>query len=61
MMYAFQLDFNKIAQALELTKETIKGEETVSPSVLHEMEIAQKQFQDALYYNVSRSNHAYYY
>lgn len=60
-MYGFQLDFNKIAQALAQTKETIKGEETISPSVLHEMELAQQQFQDALYYNVSRANQAYYY
>lgn len=58
-MFPFQVDFNKIAQALELTKETMKGEEDVPPSAIKQLEIAQKQYEDALYYNITGSNRTF--
>lgn len=60
-MFPFQVDFHKIAQALELTKQTMKGEETIPPSAIKQLETAQKQYEEALYYNITCSNRTFYY
>jgi hypothetical protein len=55
-LFPLQIDFNKIAQALELSKESMKGAGTVPDSALLQLEMAEKQLQEALLFNASRLN-----
>lgn len=55
IMDPIQIDFIKISRALALSLETMKQSEKVPHFALLQLESAQKQLQEALYYNMSRA------
>ncbi len=53
-MFPSQIDFNKISQALSDSLEKVKQDQSVPLHALQQLELAQKQFQDAWSFNLSR-------
>lgn len=53
-MFPLQTDFNKISRALSVSLEMVKQAQSVPLSALQQLELAQKQLQQALTYNLSR-------
>lgn len=54
-MFPIQIDFNKISKALSISLETAKQAQSVPLASLEQIELAQKQLQEALTFNLSRS------
>lgn len=55
-MFDSSIDFDKISKALSGSLETVKQDQSVQETALQQIETAQEQLQQALSYNLQRTN-----
>lgn len=55
-MFDSAIDFDKISKALSGSLETAKQDQSVPETALQQIETAQEQLQQALSYNLQRTN-----